>query len=456
MSTPGPARGAISLTVWQQVKEAAVPILSYWALLLFCFFTFVSVVFGTEGMGTDNIVAMAIIAVATLPAVAAGQLAAFLRVRGWLIVLFSLGCWLAGFGVALAFAQLGELVGFIALFLFVFPIALTGGLWSIDTHRAVWSIWLPVLFTSASVIIWSEAQGNDAQWFAGNKWAIWDLLTLAVLGLTVVMALVYLVSRETHRLALWRRGPTAPLAPTMAEKGAARPRITPLGMLALLVLAGAMTVGTAVIAPYLWRTGPGDRPRDEPIQQPQQEEKPDNGCDKKPQQGEGTPPPEGQDGAQEMMQKAVEAAKKAAGSICTILTLALLAVLGALVFGPPLRRLFVVRHLREPFWRVTPTTRIEQGWRLVEIAMADAGVPVRPGEDARGLAVRARPVLEKLSPVEVHGLEEAADVADRVRFGLGVGPKDVEVMERFSGWAYDTVWERLGDREQLRCMYRGL
>jgi hypothetical protein len=136
--------------------------------------------------------------------------------------------------------------------------------------------------------------------------------------------------------------------------------------------------------------------------------------------------------------------------------LALLAVLGALVFGPPLRRLVVVRHLREPFWRVTPTARIEQGWRLVEIALGDAGLIVRSGEDAVGLARRARPILERLSPVEVHGLEEAADVADRVRFGLGVGSRDVEVMERFSGWAYDTVWERLGDREQLRCMYRTL
>ena len=76
--------------------------------------------------------------------------------------------------------------------------------------------------------------------------------------------------------------------------------------------------------------------------------------------------------------------------------------------------------------------------------------------DAAGLARRAAPVLAKLSPVEVHGLEDAAEIADRVRFGLGVGDKDVEVMQRFAAWAIDTVWERLGDGEQVRCMYREL
>jgi hypothetical protein len=43
-----------------------------------------------------------------------------------------------------------------------------------------------------------------------------------------------------------------------------------------------------------------------------------------------------------------------------------------------------------------------------------------------------------------------------VRFGLGVSPKDVEVIERFARWAYDTVWERLGDGGQVRGMYRGI
>jgi hypothetical protein len=120
------------------------------------------------------------------------------------------------------------------------------------------------------------------------------------------------------------------------------------------------------------------------------------------------------------------------------------------------KRLILLRHLRHPLWEVTATTRIENGWRLVEIALGDAGMFPIPGEDASGLARRAAPTLQKLSPVEVHGLPEAAEAMDRVRFGLGITPHDLEVMQRFSAWAIDTVWERLSDKEQLRCMYRGL
>jgi hypothetical protein len=138
------------------------------------------------------------------------------------------------------------------------------------------------------------------------------------------------------------------------------------------------------------------------------------------------------------------------------ITLLLLALIGVLVAWRPLRRLALLRHLRDPIWPVLPTTRIEHGWRLVEIALGDLGVHPQPGEDAAGLARRARPVLERLSPVEVHGLEDAAVIADRVRFGLGVGPEDVATMTRFARWATDTVWERMDDRQQMSAMYRAL
>jgi hypothetical protein len=157
-----------------------------------------------------------------------------------------------------------------------------------------------------------------------------------------------------------------------------------------------------------------------------------------------------------MGEKAVEAGKQAGGAVCISLTTILLAILGLLIGYRPIKRLLVVRHLKEPFWAVSPTRRVDQGWRLVEIALGDAGVHPRPGEDAAGLARRAAPVLATLSPVEVHGLEDAAEVADRVRFGLGVGADDLDVMQRFSAWAIDTVWERLSDGEQIRCMYRDI
>ncbi|MDP2316175.1 MAG: hypothetical protein Q8P41_24975 [Pseudomonadota bacterium] len=456
-STFRPHATASSLTVWQAMKEAAVPVIAYHACALFAFLAFSAVILLAEAGDVGGAIVILLgLGMTTLAGIVGGQVLAFLRVRTWIVVLFGVGCWIASIAVAAAGAAsgLGDVGILFALALWLLPIALTGGLWSLETHRALWSAWVPLVYSVSAVIIWTEHRGSVANWFAGEKWAIWDLVSVGILGITVALLLVYLVTRETHRLALWRRGPTAPLAPSLTETGSARPRITFFGMVLLMGLAGVLTIATAAVAPYLWRTGPADREGEgEGYEQPQEQEAPaepteepsENGFMKR--MGEAL---------QKMGEQVVEAGQKSAGSICTILTLLLLGLIGILLGWRPLKRLFVIRHLKEPFWNVPPTARIEQGWRLVEIAMGDAGVFPTAGEDAAGLARRAGPVLARLSPVEVHGLEDAAEVADRVRFGLGVGPEDLEVMQRFSGWAIDTVWERLGDREQIRCLYREL
>jgi hypothetical protein len=434
-----------SLGLWGQLKEAIVPVAAYWLATIFGFSAFALVILLKEGGGLDDIIILGAFAISTFAGVAIGQFLAFLRVRTWLLLSLGGIMWVFWFtvGVGLASAGGGGVVGALMFCgLFLLPIALTGGLWSLETNRALWSTWLPLLYATGAVIVWAEATGLDEEWFAGNKWRIWDLVNLGVLGGSVALTLLFLVARETHRLALWRRGPMAPLMPSIEEKGAARPRVTFFGMLALAGLALALTIATAVVSPYLWRTGPGDR-EGETVEAPEEEE-------------EYPPPEEGDGKLAEMLQKMAEAAKEAGAAVCTMLTVAFLAMLGMMIAWRPLRRLFTVRHLKDPYWEVPATTRVEQSWRLVEIALGDAGVHPLPGEDAAGLARRAGPVLRQLSPVEVHGMEDAAEVADRVRFGLGVSPKDVEVIERFARWAYDTVWERLGDGGQVRGMHRGI
>lgn len=443
------------IPVRQQLREAVVPVVAWWVLVAFSFLVFAGVVLATEGPTLETAMVLALVGVPTVMGGALGQLLAFIRVRSWILIGFGAFCWFLSFGgAAVLTPMVGEVAAIWALFFFVLPIALTGGLWSLETHRAVWSTWLPMLFVSGAVIVWAEAEGHDAAWFAGNKWAIWDAVTVVVLAIAMGLMLLFLVTRETHRLALWKRGPTAPLSPSLVEKGSARPRLTLFGTVLLCGLTVLLTVTTAAIAPYLWRTGEGDRESQTQSTAPEPQEPPPEGCDQE--DPSPAPPPPDPGSAEELGEKMVEAAKHAGAALCMLATIAILVVLGILVFGPPLRRIFVVRHLRDPLWDLPATTRIEHGWRLVEIALGDAGVGVRPGEDARGLARRARPMLERLSRVQVHGLEDAAEVADRVRFGLGVGPDDVAVMQRFSAWVYDTVWERLGDRDQVKAMYRGL
>lgn len=446
--------GRSSMTIWGQLREAAIPVAAYWALLLFCYGCFVFAVVVSQvqggGVGGDDVLMLVVIAAVCLGGAAVGQIMAFVRVRTWIVVAFGAVCWTLGFG---AIAAAGEVGAILFLVLFLLPFALTGGLWSLETHRGLWATWLPLLLSVGATIGWIEnVTGGDEAWHAGNKAAIWDPVSFVFLGGSVLLTLVYLVTRETHRLQLWRRGPTAPLAPTLKEQGAARPRLTVFGCGALFVLAAGLTVATAIVAPYFWRTGPGDDGDDgggEPTEQPAEEPY-------EPTEGESELMRRIGEAIEQIAQSAQQAGEQAGSALCTMLTIALLGLLGILIAWRPLRRLTLIRHLKDPLWQVPATQRIEHGWHLVEIALGDAGVHPHPGEDARGLARRARPVLEKLSPVEVHGLEDAAEVADRVRFGLGVHPADLDVMQRFSAWAMDTVWERLDDLQQLRCMYRGL
>lgn len=443
----GPVRTETSLTVWQQLREAAVPVVLYWVATLYGLFVFSVVVVGTQdSWGLDDTLILSMFWIVTGVGLAVGQVLAFLRVRTWLLLVGGGILWTIFF-VFVAESSMAGLPewfnGFLFAVLFLTPIAATAGLWSLETNRALWSTWMPLLYTVGSVIAWSESQGTDSEWFAGDKWAIWDVVSFGILTLELVVLLFYLLTRETHRLALWKRGPMAPLQASLRETGASRPRLSVGGLAVILVLGAVLSLATALVAPYLWRTGPGDHDGGTPEDQfddPQ-------------------PPPEDNEFMKrlsEVVQKVAQAAQDAGGVICGGMTAFFLLGLLFAATWRPLKRLLVVRHLKDPLWQVSSTTRVEQGWRLVEIAMGDVGVHPRPGEDAAGLAARAAPVLRDLSPVEVHGLEDAAIVADRVRFGLGVGPADVATMERFSRWALDTVWERLGDWGQIKSLYRGL
>lgn len=451
----GPLEFGSSLSLWGQLKEAVVPVITYWVWVLFAYASFCVAIFADEGLKDAHI--LVIFGLGVVASVAVGQVAAFLRVRTWIMLSLGAASWTFFFVFLLsggAELMSNDVVAAVMTSIFFLgPVAWTGGLWSLETNRALWSAWLPLVFTVGAVIAWAEDHGALATWESGNKAGIWDLASLAFFVPSVGLLLLYLVSRETHRLAMWKRGPTAPLLPSRQERGVSRPRVTLLGLVLLAGLAIVIAGATALIAPYLWRTGPSDHDghASEVQERNQADARGRESGDGNPLDGVEIP-----EGAKQVIQKAGEAAKKASGTICSVLSILIIATIGALLAYRPLKRLVVVRHLRDPLWEVPPSHRIEQCWRMVEIALGDAGVDPRPGEDAAGLARRAAPVLKKLSPVEVHGLEEVAEVADRVRFGLGVGPDDVAVVERFSKWVLDTVWERLDDKAQMAAMYRGL
>jgi hypothetical protein len=335
----------------------------------------------------------------------------------------------------------------------------------VQSGRALFGAWVPLVYASGTAIVMAESSGRVAEWHAGAKWAIWDLFTFSVLAASIVLFLAYLAAREAHRLHVWRGAPGGPLQGSVVEDGAARPRLTLGGWALVLVLAGGLSVGTAALAPYLWRTAPAD----------------DGGGSSggggaggsgSAGSGSGGPGPGsgGGDGLRrrgrterpmgtptEEMQRNLQPLRSAGvDPLATLVTLLILGLLGLLLGGPPARRLLLERRLRAPPWSVPPARRVQELWALVALVLADLGVPAREGEPAEAHVARARAALGALpsTDAEIAGLAEAAAIADRVRFGLGMAPGDVGAMERAACWAADTAWERLGERAQLRALYR--
>lgn len=464
---------------FEQARELARPIAVYWAFLGVMFGSF-CIAAMIDSPDLQGMMVLGCFGLVTFTCVLAGQVLALLRVRDWIVMAIWAFTWTFGMtfgiiGAAAVGAAAPPLAILIFCYIFLGPMFLVGGVWSLSTGRALFATWVPLIYATGTAIIMAENKGKVATWMAGSKWAVWDVFTFGVLGVGIAFLLAYLVFRETHRLHLWRRSARGPLRGSVTEGGAARPRLSCVGWMLLCVLAGGLAVGTAAVAPFLWRTGPGDEEGDHEHDGGEHEgkhqgKKGEKG-DRKGQKGEGKgerKPCKGStvDCVKERVKEAAEDAEKnlqpAASEgidlLATLITLLLMA-LAALLFGyRPIKRLLLVRHLRDPLWKVPPTRRIEHGWRLVEIAMGDAGVEPRVNEPAGSLCQRGLPTLRRVSPggIDVHGLADAAAIRDRIAYGLGLAPGDVELMEKVAHWAYDTVWDRLGDRGQLKAMYRGL
>jgi hypothetical protein len=477
MSTPN-AKAAAAQTKaeralrWRAFKEnaraIAAPLLVYQVFLALMFGCFSAAALYDEPTA-ESAGFLGAFGLVTFTSVAAGQVLAILRVRPWVGWLIWGLTWTMGWGLGIFAAATGAAPLMIVVFIYLFlgPMFLMGGIYSLHTNRALFAVWVPLMYATGTAIVVAESTGKVDNWHAGSKYAIWDVFTFGVLALSVVLLLAYLVARETHRLHLWRRSARGPLMAVQAETGKARPRLSLVGWLMLGVLAVGLAGASAIAAPYLWRTGPGDKEGDGGGGQGQEDPKEKQPKDGKQGKGKGKQGKGKNKGKQTAGEQALEkveelgeemgpALQQGLDLLTTLLTMLVLFLLALLVFYRPVKRLLLIRHLRRPFWRTAPTARIEQGWRLVEIAFADAGVHSRGSEPAASLCRRGAPVLAAMAQVEVHGLPDAAEVRDRVAYGLGVHPEDVVLMERVADWAFDTVWERLGDRGQLRAMYRGL
>ncbi len=491
------------------------PLGTYWAVLVLSMALFTSLICLREGVGGDDLYITAVLWAACGLGVAFGQACALARLRTWLVLLLgalvSAGLF-AGMSIAVytGIAPLG--VAFAVLWL-LFPFFAVSGLLSLRTSTVqIFSLFAPMVWITGSIIYLAEESGTVGRWFDGDKWAIWDLFTAPVLAVGVVLMLAYLASREKHRLYRWMTAAAAPEQATLTRvKGSA------LGAAAsgcgttvvVLLLALVLTVGTGVLAPFLWRTGPRDRgePDDDP---PKERDSDGDGVPDKQERRDGTDPKnpdtdgDGLDDGQERnhgsdpkdpdtdgdglkdgdeprngtsptnpdtdgdgigdaedpdptqgddpREQLEEIVKQAGLSLLFLFLIVFLSLLAIFVFGPPLRRTLLLQHLRRPIGSPPPTRRVEHAWRLVEVALGDLGVERYPGDTAISLVDRAIPELPPALNVEP--LRHAATIVDRVRYGLGLDPHDEEHARRSAEMAYQAVWDVLGEWDKVRAVYR--
>ncbi|MCA9490473.1 MAG: hypothetical protein KC621_11135 [Myxococcales bacterium] len=497
---------------WRDLRAMAWPLLGYWGMNIVGMVLFGAVLTVYAGPNPELYMVLGIFYAAAVFGIVFGQVCALTRLR--LPIVVAAGATVSGITLALTVGSGMSGASPIALFLgivwFLFPFFSVSGLLSLRTSSLqVFSLFAPIVWITGSVITIAERSGGVGRWKEGAKWAVWDLATAPILLLGVLMAVLYLASRERHRLHRWLTDTNAPEhATTQRIKGSAV-GATMSGcatLAAVMLFTVVLTVGTGLLAPFLWRTGPvdGDGPdttQPEPDDQdgdgvPDEQERKDGtdpknadsdgdglndgqekraGTDPKDPDTDGDGLKDGDEGPKgtdpkdpdtdgdgigdaedddqgDRSEQMREVMKNVGISLFFLLMMVLLTLVGLFVFGPPLRRSVLLAALRRPPGAQTPSHRVEHAWRITAVALGDLGIETFPGDTATAHALRATQELPK--GLNTAPILECAEIADRVRYGLGLDPQDEMRARRNAEMGYQAVWQTLSEWQKVRAVYR--
>jgi len=432
---------------WRRdLKELARPALLYqgWVLLMITIFDLVIVVL--EGPAPETIMILGILSLCAILGVTLGQGLSMARMRGSFLGCLGMAWFTTMCLLTVPLASLGPFGGILLAVLFLTPIFISGGVWSLASSRALFAAWVPLIFGTGAMFAIIEKDDALAEFDAGNKWAIWNVTSAVILFITIALMLAYLVARERHRLHRWRFGTRSLLAGSITEKGAARPRLTMLGWVSVIVVGLGLTAGTLLIAPYLFRTGEDEgEGQSQGQSEPQQGQGEPQQGQSEPQQGQGEP----QDG-----DELERAARQLASTVCPLLIGLLLIAAGASVLVRPVRRLVIIETLRAAPFAVAPTTRIRMGWRLIEIGLGDLGIEGGPSLDASELVRRNASKIAALDPELYELLLDAARVRDRITYGLGIEPGSVERFAKTAERIFVLATNRVALQQEAENVFR--
>jgi hypothetical protein len=445
--------------LWGDLRALLGPVAAYWATLALSFSAFSGAILIVAGWSTEVVIALAYLAAVAGGAVAFGQVCALLKLRTWAVAAAGVGGGMLLLGLAAVTSSVPSVSALIGLALFLFPFFALSGWWSLTVHGALLATFAPITFFVGAILVVVYQDGGLQQWQSGQKWAIWDGLSLAVLAVAVASLLAFLAFRESHRLHHWQnQGADALVTQTRRSGSRLLARASGCGtIVAIAALGFALTAGTALLAPYLWRTGAGDA--GEPTgSEPSEDPAPPapTGWDDPPETEQPRPAPRprstpraGDPMSSEAMREAME---QAGLSLLFLLLFAVLGLLALALFLPPLRRTWMLAHLRRPMWPVPPTRHVQQSWWLLEVAIGDLALPRTAADTPAALVQRAVNAL----PDDLHlaPLLDVVAVHDRALFGLGMQPDDTARARRQAEMAYEAIWSHLSEWEKVRAMYR--
>jgi hypothetical protein len=368
------------------------------------------VLFGTiiwydRGSRGGEIIEMLSAIIAGMAGILMGQLVAVLRARALPVFVLGgvstfIGMWLVlASGAASVLPK--EILPAIVFFCLAFPC----GLLSLQHRWELFaSFWPAVGWIGAAIGILNE-EGKVHAW-EQEKVSVWLPVPLAFLAAFLVLWLFYLASKQAMRVELWQS-----LSGAATRRIAKKPTIGAVprkNVLPLLGAAAVLFVVVAVLSPYLFRTGRGDREAKDGAHSYEQDK--------------GKPQPEKKKGPEvdgealaQQMKKMMEAAKKTAMRLWPLLFLLLL--------YRPAKRALLKTHLLTPVVPTPPTERIENLWEYVRIAAEDAGVVPTPSDSVEQLLVRIR---EK--GLGGPALAGAAEIYARTRYGFTVERGDANAM----------------------------
>lgn len=425
------------VTEWQpsffeSLKLAWRPIVTYAIFTLFGFVAFfLTIAFYDH---SSKLVEVFVAISAGFVGVVCGQLVALLRFRTIPVLMVGgLSIFVAIYLVVAAKASLPDIVS-ISLFFFCF--AFPSGMLSLHHRFELFGVFWPAIGWIGSVMVILNEEGRVSTW-EKSKVTAWLPIPLILLGFFLTGLLFFMASKQAMRVSNWQALSGAVerrVQKRQSEQVSAVPRRNLLPLLGVVVVLFAFT---AVLSPYLWRTGKGDH--DGKNGKPTEHQNDDD-----PRKGPSAPDLDGE-AIVKAMQRAGESAKSAAHTLWPLLLLALL--------YRPIKRAALTSHLVTPIFPTPPSERIDNLWEYVRIAAEDAGNVPRSSDSVEDFVARVRAQAPGKAPPD---LETAARIYERTRYGFVVAPGDSLAMKKVAVPAAKVLRQDMSAWDRVRSWWRPL